>query len=74
MFLIVVEQNINDTIRYRGYIYLNQIYELIGHPWNPNDENPCIKFKVADKIPRVHLSAFYTPDGNVSAVDIIYPY
>lgn len=32
-----------DTIKYRGYIYLNQIYEALGTPWNPDDENVCYK-------------------------------
>lgn len=44
-FLRITERNINDTIRFRGYIYLNQIYEMLGIRWNPDDKNPCIRNK-----------------------------
>lgn len=32
-----------DVLRYRGYIYLNQIYEQLGANWNPDDENICYR-------------------------------
>lgn len=25
----------------RGYIYLNQIYEIFGIKWDPTENNPC---------------------------------
>lgn len=43
LFLQITENTINDRIRYNGYIYLNQIFELLGIRWDPNDENPCIR-------------------------------
>lgn len=38
------QQNyINDIIAYRGYVYLNYIYEQLGVKWDTEDENVCIK-------------------------------
>ena len=70
MFLKTVEQRINDAIKVRGYIYLNQIYELLGCEWNPDDRNACIRTKVEGKPPYVLISTLYEPDGTVSAADI----
>jgi hypothetical protein len=70
MFLTATEQYINDLLMHRGYVYFNLIYELLGCPWNPDDRNPCIKVKVEGKIPHVHFSLLYDPDGLISAVDI----
>ena len=42
-FLKHMEVYMNDLIRYRGYIYLNQIYEMLGIGWDPKNENPCIE-------------------------------
>ena len=70
MFLSAMEQHLNDLLRHRGYIYFNQIYELMGCPWNPEDRNPCIKAKVDGKTPYVHFSVLYDPNGLISAFDI----
>ena len=43
VFLMTVERYLNDIIRHRGYVYLNEIYEKLNVRWNPGDENPCIK-------------------------------
>ena len=32
---------IKFLLRQRGYIYLNQIYEIFTAPWNPDNENLC---------------------------------
>lgn len=32
-----------DMVKYRGYLYLNQIYENLGIAWNPNEENICYR-------------------------------
>lgn len=34
---------LNDLIRARGYLYLNDIYEQFGLVWNPDDENTCYR-------------------------------
>lgn len=34
---------IRDLVKYRGYIYLNQIYEILGVKWEPRYENHCIE-------------------------------
>lgn len=41
--LEVAVNHIADTLRYRGYIYLNQIYEKFGAPWNPDWDNVCYR-------------------------------
>lgn len=70
MYLTVMEQYINDILKHRGYIYFNQIYELLGCPWNPDDRNPCVKSRVVGKAMKVHFSLLFDPNGIVSAVDI----
>lgn len=34
---------IRDLIKNRGYMYLNQIYEILGIKWEPKYENRCIE-------------------------------
>lgn len=31
-----------DRIRLRGYMYLNEIYDLFGARWDPHDSNDCL--------------------------------
>lgn len=31
-----------DRIRYNGYIYFSDIYNLLGVEWNPYDNNVCL--------------------------------
>lgn len=56
------ERYINATIRFRGYIYLNQIYELLGLKWNPEDANPCIKDDGAMRLNFVEFEIFEFPN------------
>lgn len=44
IFLRQVEHHINKFLKRRGYLYLNQIYEALCVKWNPDDENPCIRY------------------------------
>ena len=55
MFLRCMENHINDAIRARGYIYLNEIYERLGVAWNPKDENKCIVFESPDRAPFIEF-------------------
>ena len=66
MFLCIMEQYINDILKHRGYIYLNQIYEHLGIEWNPDDRNTCVRSKVKGKLPFVLISVLYEPDGTLS--------
>lgn len=34
---------LSDIFNYRGYIYLNQVYEYLGAAWNPDFENICYR-------------------------------
>jgi len=43
LFLWAAMHYFKDMVKYRGYLYLNQIYEYIGMTWNPNDENVCYR-------------------------------
>ena len=65
MFLFVQERYINDIIRLRGYIYLNQICELLGVKWNPNDENPCIKNDGVNRVRFIEFEIFNQPKNSV---------
>lgn len=62
MFLLQCENYVNDIIRLRGYIYLNQICEILGVEWNPDDVNHCIKNNMANRIKFVELETF--PETN----------
>lgn len=55
-----------DILKYRGYIYLNQIYEQLGAAWNPDDENIC--YRKDDKPIEFDLEAI---GSNVYCVHII---
>lgn len=43
MFLHYTLDYINGVIKNRGYMYLNQICELLGTEWNPDWDNPCVR-------------------------------
>lgn len=58
MFLRTHEEFINDTVRYRGYMYLNQICETLGIKWNPDDENPCVKNDGVDRLTFIRFEIF----------------
>ena len=34
-------QHFQELCKYRGYLYLNYIYETLGAKWNPDWENVC---------------------------------
>lgn len=72
MLLRHVEQHINDLVRSRGYIYLNQIYETIGVNWNPEQENPCVIADNRYRIVYVEFEVFRKP--NNSYLVIIHSY
>lgn len=61
-FLRCVERFINNTIRSRGYIYLNQIFERLGLKWNPDDANPCIKDDGVMRLNFVEFETFEFPN------------
>ena len=44
LFLYYQQNYINDLLKARGYIFKNQIYELLGITWDPNDENTCYQY------------------------------
>ena len=44
-----IESNTNwlyDIFNYKGYIYLDRIYEVFGAKWNPDEPNDCIRYGV----------------------------
>ena len=43
LFLHHQADYIRNLVKYRGYVYLNQIYELFGIVWDPKCNNPCIE-------------------------------
>lgn len=40
-FLRLEAAYMEDKFKYRGYMYLNQIYECFGIGWNPSFGNDC---------------------------------
>lgn len=42
LFLITQMRYLNDLLKARGYVYMNNIYENLGLAWNPFWENSCI--------------------------------
>lgn len=65
LLLRLLEEHLNDTVRHRGYIYLNQICELLGDEWNPDDENPCIKHDGVDRIAFIQFGVFHESDNSL---------
>ena len=50
MFLVCESTYINDLLRAKGYIYLNDIYEIFCDEWDPKRENVCILHEDVKKI------------------------
>ena len=40
---------LNELLRARGYVYMNQIYEILGFGWDPERENRCYIYKQGDR-------------------------
>ena len=38
-------QHFQELCKYRGYLYLNYIYETLGAKWNPDGENVCYRIE-----------------------------
>ena len=38
-------QHFQELCKYRGYLYLNYIYETLGAKWNPDWENVCYRIE-----------------------------
>lgn len=65
MTLLRMEQIINDIIRRKGYVYLNQIYEWLGVEWNPLYENPCFTKANGCELRYIEFEVFNMSDGSV---------
>lgn len=50
IFVRTQETYLNDVLKARGYVYLNQIYEVLGLVWDPERENRCYIYKRGDQI------------------------
>ena len=44
MFARELIRYLMDEFENRGYLYLNQIYEMFGIKWNPDNENSVIRY------------------------------
>lgn len=71
LFLLVQERYIRDLLRTRGYIYLNQIYELVGAKWNPDDDNPCFKYDGVNLKKLIEFELFDQEDNSI-LIHILY--
>lgn len=50
IFVRTQEDYLNDVLKARGYVYMNQIYEVLGFAWDPERENRCYIYKRGDRI------------------------
>lgn len=41
---------LQELLKYRGYLYLNQIYETLGIEWDPEKVNICYRLESGVKI------------------------
>ena len=63
-FLRMIENHVNETIRHRGYIYLNQIYEHLGVAWNPQDDNLCVINDNLKRLTFIEFELFKKPNNS----------
>ena len=42
-FIKHVEHLLTGELLIRGYLYLNEIYQMLGIEWNPDNENLCLR-------------------------------
>jgi hypothetical protein len=65
LFIRTQEMYINDIIRYRGYIYLNQICEILGVEWNTEEENLCVIKDSDSRVTFIESETFYQPNNSL---------
>lgn len=42
-YIKLIEDQVRDVIKLKGYLYLNTIYDMLGIGWNPTvNDNLCI--------------------------------
>lgn len=71
-YLLNIEKYINEIIRHRGYIYLNQIYDLLGVDWNSENVNRCIKCDSVDRLVFVNFELFETDKNSFDIAIMCY--
>lgn len=57
MFLERQREYLRMKLNVKGYLYLEEIYDTIGAPWNPDWENICFRKETG-----IHIDI--EPDGN----------
>lgn len=62
-FISHVECLIRDLLNTRGYVYLNQIYELLGKKWDPDRYNLLILSDNEEQFRYVEFELFLRYDG-----------
>ena len=70
-FLRAQENYIKDILKERGYIYLNQIYELLDVRWNPDDDNLCFKYDGVNLKKLIEFEVFDQEDNSI-LIHILY--
>lgn len=71
-YLLNIEKYINEIIRHRGYIYLNQIYDLLGVDWNSENVNRCIKCDSVDRLAFVNFELFEIGENSFDIAIMCY--
>lgn len=64
LFLRTQERYLNDLAKSKGYLYFNEIYEVLGSCWNQEEENECLIYN--DKyIRQLEFEVFHEKDGKL---------
>lgn len=62
-------QHLTNVLKWRGYVYLNQVYEHVGVSWNPDDDNPVFRHEPcgSDPLPVYNIEEGF--DGYVLTIN-----
>lgn len=64
-FLTMTENYLNETIRHRGYVYLNQICEQLGVEWDPDEVNLCVRNDGIDRTSFIQFEISHHPMNSI---------
>lgn len=69
-FVRSTEVYLNALVKYRGYLYMNQIYEALGACWSPEEENRCLIYN-EEYTNQFEFEMFHKKNGEMLIIIII---